>query len=183
MDDHSNRSPGKRETMPRPLFEPTAEQRKTVEAMAGYGLREDQIARCIGDRGIDPKTLRKHFRWELDTGATKANTAVAQTAYRMATSGKCPAMTIFWLKCRGGGWHEKNLLQQSGSQGGPEEMNDAEIRQRITQELARVAAAAKRGRRSWTNSIRKNAAGWPTSGGAGWLGTINWLLRGSGAYG
>ncbi len=128
--------------MPRPLFEPSAEQRKTVEAMAGYGLREDQIARCIGDRGIDPKTLRKHFRWELDTGATKANTAVAQTAYRMATSGKCPAMTIFWLKCRGGGWHEKNLLQQSGSQGGPEEMNDAEIRQRITQELARVAAAA-----------------------------------------
>jgi hypothetical protein len=79
--------------MPRPRFEPTAEQRKTVEAMAAYGLREDQIASTIGPKGIDPKTLRKHFRRELLLGATKANSKVAETTYQMAISGKCPAMT------------------------------------------------------------------------------------------
>src|SRR6266481_3856407 len=92
--------------MPRPRFEPTAEQRKTVEAMAAYGIPEDQIASTIGPKGIDPKTLRKHFRRELLLGATKANSKVAETAYQMATSGKCPTMTIFWAKCRNG-WKER----------------------------------------------------------------------------
>jgi len=67
--------------MARPRFEATAEQRHTVEAMAAYGVPEDEIARSVGERGIDPKTLRKHFRRELDIGATKANSNVAQTLY------------------------------------------------------------------------------------------------------
>src|ERR1700676_5048790 len=101
--------------MARPRFNPTAEQKKTVEAMSAYGISEDEVARTMGDHGIDPKTLRKHFRHELDIGATKANSAVAQTAYQMATSGKCPAATMFWLKCRAG-WKERP---------GPEPMSTA----------------------------------------------------------
>ncbi len=92
--------------MPRPRFEPTAEQRKTLEIMAAYGIPEEQIASTTGPKGIDPKTLRKHFRRELLLGATKANSKVAEMAYQMAISGKSPVMTIFWLKCRGG-WKEK----------------------------------------------------------------------------
>ena len=34
--------------------------------MAAYGVPEADIARVIG---IDPKTLRKHYRGELDIGA------------------------------------------------------------------------------------------------------------------
>ena len=128
--------------MPRPRFEPTAEQRKTVEAMAAYGLREDQIASTIGPKGIDPKTLRKHFRRELLLGATKANSKVAETTYQMAISGKCPAMTIFWMKCRNG-WRETEpaalklvAINQKTAEG-----SQADLDQAITDELARVAAA------------------------------------------
>ena len=34
--------------------------------------------------GIDPKTLRKHYRHELDHGHTKANAKVAENLYRKA---------------------------------------------------------------------------------------------------
>jgi hypothetical protein len=40
-------------------IEPTDEQRRTVKTMSGFGVPHDNIATHIG---IDPKTLRKHFR-------------------------------------------------------------------------------------------------------------------------
>jgi hypothetical protein len=107
--------------------------------MAAYGISEEEVARTIGDHGIDPKTLRKHFRHQLDIGATKANSAVAQTAYQMATSGKCAAATIFWLKCRAG-WKETNVLQHSGPNGGPIQISNDDLDKRVTDELARIAA-------------------------------------------
>ena len=39
--------------------------------MAAYGIPEADIATVIG---VDPKTLRKHYRLELTTGSIKANT-------------------------------------------------------------------------------------------------------------
>ena len=56
--------------MARPSHKPDAAFRRQVEAMAGYGVRETDIAGLIG---IDPKTLRKHYRHELDHGHVKAN--------------------------------------------------------------------------------------------------------------
>ncbi len=56
--------------MGRPAFAPSAEQRKEVEIMARYGIPEDDIALVLG---IDAKTLRKHFRLELDVAFVKAN--------------------------------------------------------------------------------------------------------------
>jgi hypothetical protein len=126
--------------MARPRFDPSPEQKKNVEAMAAYGIPEEDIARTIGEHGIDPKTLRKYFRHQLDVGATKANSAVAQTAYQMATSGKWPAATMFWLKCRAG-WKETNVLQHSGPNGGPIQISNDELDKRITDELARIAAS------------------------------------------
>ena len=122
--------------VPRPRFSPTVEQRKIVEAMTGYGIPEQAIAQTLG---IDAKTLRKYFRQELDLGATKANATVAQSAFRLASSGQCPAMTMFWLKCRAG-WRETTILQHTGPQGGPMEISHEHIQQRITDELARLAA-------------------------------------------
>jgi hypothetical protein len=49
--------------------------------MAGYGVPEADIA---GLMGIDPKTLRKYYRQELDHGHTKANAKVAENLYHMA---------------------------------------------------------------------------------------------------
>jgi hypothetical protein len=67
--------------------------------MAAYGVPEDKIARVVG---IDAKTLRKHYRDELDTGQTKANSKVAESLYRKATGEGPQSVTaaIFWLKTR-----------------------------------------------------------------------------------
>jgi hypothetical protein len=57
--------------------------------------------------GIAPKTLRKHFRDELDTGHIQATARVAGNLYRFATSsgGEVVTAAIFWLKVRAG-WRE-----------------------------------------------------------------------------
>jgi hypothetical protein len=127
--------------MPRPKFEPSAEQRRLVERMAALGTPETEIAKNVGPEGIDPKTLRKHFRRELSTGATKATTRVAETLYQMATSGTCPAASIFWMKCRGG-WRENRELGPSGPAVVPGEgVTHAELDKQITDELDRIEAA------------------------------------------
>ena len=72
--------------------------------MAGYGVPEHAISRVLA---IDPKTLRKHYRDELDTGQVKATAKVAESLFRKATSDGSQSVTaaIFWLKTRGG-WRE-----------------------------------------------------------------------------
>jgi len=51
---------------------------------------------------ITPKTLRKFYRHELDTGAAKANLSVARSLYERASGGKDTIASIFWLKARAG---------------------------------------------------------------------------------
>ncbi|MCB1425159.1 MAG: hypothetical protein R3D65_17025 [Zhengella sp.] len=85
--------------MGRPAHRPTLADRRQVEMLAGSGVREVQIAGLIG---IDPKTLRKHYRSELDHGHTRANAKVAENLFRIATGDGYEAVTaaIFWLKTR-----------------------------------------------------------------------------------
>jgi hypothetical protein len=83
--------------MPRPSFQPTAEQRKLVRSLAALGVPQQRMCVLVGVRS--PKTLRKHFRPELFSGFAEAYAAVARTAYEMAVSGRYPAMTMFWDKC------------------------------------------------------------------------------------
>ena len=77
--------------------------------MAGYGVPEADIA-CVLD--LDPKTLRKHYRSELDKGHIKATTKVAENLYRKATGEGREAVTaaIFWLKTRAG-WKETSVSE------------------------------------------------------------------------
>ena len=89
--------------MARPRFNPNVEQRGMVRSMAAYGIRQEEIARCLGLRSA--KTLRRHFREELDRAAPEANARVAQSLYQQATAGKKTAAAIFWLKVRAG-WRE-----------------------------------------------------------------------------
>jgi len=85
-------------------FEPTDEQRRTVRAMSGYGVPQDDIATLLE---IDPKTLRKHLRRELERGSIEATAKVGQSLFRMATEGGSVAAAIFWMKARAG-WREKH---------------------------------------------------------------------------
>jgi hypothetical protein len=86
--------------------------RRQVEALAGYGVPEADIARVLV---VDPKTLRKHYREELDTGQIKATAKVAESLFRKATSDGVQSVTaaIFWLKTRGG-WRETPQTHQVG---------------------------------------------------------------------
>jgi hypothetical protein len=90
--------------MPRPKLNPTEEQRRKVKALSACGTPHEKIAQAVGIHS--PKTLRKHYRDELDRGALEANAKVASTLFQMATSGECPAATMFWLKCRAG-WTDR----------------------------------------------------------------------------
>ena len=49
--------------------------------MAAYGIPEPDIARVAG---VDPKTLRKHYRESLDNGSAKLEAQLAQNLLRIA---------------------------------------------------------------------------------------------------
>lgn len=111
--------------MGRRAHKPDPAQRRQVEALAAYGIPEPDISRAIG---VDPKTLRKHYRDELDLGATKANAQVAGFLFNSAKNGNVTAQ-IFWLKTRAR-WRETPVeLQHSGSIGRRElaDFTDAEL--------------------------------------------------------
>ena len=102
-------------------YEPTDEQRRTVRTMAGFGVPHEDIATFLG---IDAKTLRKHFRAELDRGTVEANAKVAQSLFQMATQGKNVAAAIFWMKARAG-WREKVEIKPVFDD--PEQLTDAQL--------------------------------------------------------
>jgi hypothetical protein len=80
-------------------MEPMPFHGQQVEAMAGYGLEEDDIARVLG---LDTETLRRVYPEQLSTGRIKANARVAESLFRKATSDGAQSVTaaIFWLKTR-----------------------------------------------------------------------------------
>lgn len=101
--------------MSRKPYTPTDEQRRTVRAMAGFGVPQDDIAlvvRCTS------RTLRKWFRQELDLAVIEANARVAQCLYQQATTPGNLGATIFWLKARAG-WREKQQVEVTGRDGAP----------------------------------------------------------------
>ena len=103
--------------MARPAHQPDDVQRRQVEALAGYGVPEAEIAALVG---VDAKTLRKHYRHELDHGHSKANAKVAENLYHMALGQGREAVTaaIFWLKARAR-WKEVSVHEVGGPDGKP----------------------------------------------------------------
>lgn len=95
--------------MSRKPHSPDEQTRKTVEAMSSYGIPQEDIAKVIG---IDPKTLRKYYEYELATATAKANSQVAQRLYKKCMSDDTTSI-IFWLKTRGK-WSEQIDLNNSG---------------------------------------------------------------------
>ena len=87
-----------------PPFKATKAKREEVEKMAGFGMRQDEMAVVIG---CGERTLNTHFIKELKRGAAVADSKVGANLYRMAT-GEGPDASrcaIFWFKVRRR-WHE-----------------------------------------------------------------------------
>jgi len=88
----------------RPAFEPSEKDRRIAEAMAGWAIPQERIAKVIG---VDAKTLRKHFASELEIGSARLEAQLAQNLLRIAQGHDRQALiaTIFALKSRFG-WVE-----------------------------------------------------------------------------
>lgn len=108
------KQPKKRVT--KPSFKPTDEERKLVEQMTAVGIPQESVCLVVRD-GIDDKTLRKHFRYELDTAAIRANAKVSGSLYNKCMSGDTSSL-IWWEKTRQGR-SEKSSLEVTGKDGAP----------------------------------------------------------------
>lgn len=109
----------------RPPYEPNEKDRRTVEAMAGHGFKHEEIGGVIG---IDAKTLRKHFRHELDTAAVRMLAKVAECVFLRATdmrstrNGGNPQAAItaaIWIEKTRGNRTDRVRTELTGAEGGP----------------------------------------------------------------
>lgn len=78
-------------------FEISEEQRRTVRAMAGFGMPLRDIAAYLE---TDEAALQRHMGTELSRAALEANAKVAQALFTMATQDKNVIAAIFWMKAR-----------------------------------------------------------------------------------
>ena len=95
-----------------PPHEPTRATRELVQLHTMVGTRQEAIASIIG---IDPKTLRKYYRKELDQSKAKANATIGGALFNKAKSGDTAAM-IFWMKTQAG-WRETQDLNHRSEDG------------------------------------------------------------------
>jgi hypothetical protein len=85
--------------MGRRPHQPTPKSRKKVRDLAGLGLRQYVIGIALE---LSARSLRRHYRKELDLGSAFAQRNVLQSLYDMAISRRSAAATIFWAKTRAG---------------------------------------------------------------------------------
>jgi len=87
-----------------PPYQPTPADRATVKNLVVCGYTQDQIAKCIGTKGISENTLRKHFRAELDGSKAEVDAFATSTLINGIRAGD-KTLLIFYLKTRCG-WQE-----------------------------------------------------------------------------
>ena len=97
------------------LLEISDDQRRTVRAMAGFGMPVADIAAYLE---TDAATLRRHMGVELDRAALEANAKVAQALFTMATQQHNVAAAIFWMKARAL-WRDRPDERAAPSEPGP----------------------------------------------------------------
>jgi hypothetical protein len=97
-------------TPPDRTHHPTPEQRQLVQLHATVGTTQAVIADILG---IDDKTLRKHYREELNQSLAKANATIGGALFNKAKGGDTAAM-IFWMKTQAG-WRERQEIDHTSS--------------------------------------------------------------------
>lgn len=92
--------------------EPTSATRQLVQLHSTIGTPQENISRLLD---IDSKTLRKHYRDELDLALDQANATIGGALFNKAKNGDSAAM-IFWMKTRAG-WREVQKIEGPGPNG------------------------------------------------------------------
>lgn len=116
--------------------QPGEESRRRVRDLVVAGSTQPMIAKVLG---IAEKTLRLHYREELDTALEDAIGKVSGTLLRKALDGDTASM-IFFLKVRGKdkGWSER--LEHTGKDGGSIKTEDMTARDLLADRIARLTA-------------------------------------------
>jgi len=150
----------------RPAYQPSDKDRRIAEALAGWAIPQERIARVIG---VDPKTLRKHFAGELDVDSAKLEAQLAQNLLRIAQGHDRQALiaTIFALKSRFG-WveaspHAREQPRQEGS-GSAARRGDSQWRVRLGRSSQTRASPSPCAQLPMTAPYRRS---WPPRGGGG----------------
>jgi hypothetical protein len=111
-------------------FVPTKEQRENVEAMTGFGIPQEEIARLIKNpetgKSIDDDTLRLRFSEEIATGLTKVKANVGRFIYASImglpggiTHEPSRAHLAEFFADRRMGWSQKSIHEHTGKDGSP----------------------------------------------------------------
>ena len=100
--------------MSRNPHEPTPASRQLVQLHATIGTTQETIASILG---IDPKTLRLHYRVELDHATAQANAVIGGALFNKAKGGDTTAM-IWWSKTQMR-WAETQKHELTGADGAP----------------------------------------------------------------
>lgn len=84
-------------------FEPTPDERFMVHTLTSHGISHSVICSMIRRRegGITEKTLRKHFRAQLDGGREVVKATLIVSLIRAGNSGNVAAIK-YWLALFGG---------------------------------------------------------------------------------
>ena len=80
---------------------PTKELRRSVEALAGYGVQQREIATIVG---VTINTVRKHYKKELEVGLAKVHGKIGEAIVKGALNGD-KTLLIFYAKTQMG-WKE-----------------------------------------------------------------------------
>jgi hypothetical protein len=92
---------------------PTAQTREKVRVLSCYST-QDTIAKLMG---LDKKTLRKHYRKELDHGKAEIDQLAVGLIVSLIREGDRTA-AIYYTKARMG-WREGQVLEVTGKDGEP----------------------------------------------------------------
>jgi hypothetical protein len=98
--------------MPRNPHQPNSQTIELVSLHATIGTPQEVIADILD---IDAKTLRKHYRKQLDHRTARANATIGGALFNKAKNGDTTAM-IFWMKTRAQ-WREKQEIDHTSSDG------------------------------------------------------------------
>jgi hypothetical protein len=85
---------------------PTENDRRQVLTMAAMGIMLKDICTVMQ---LDPTTLKRHYRRELDTADIEANVRVAQALYKNAVNHNNVTAQIWWTKSRMG-WKDSSEI-------------------------------------------------------------------------
>ena len=123
----------------RPTYVPTDKDRSFVRAMIIAGCTQERVAEVME---IAPKTLRKHFRKELDFSNDITNAGFVSNLIRQALKDDFRAIPacMFLTKTRLG-WRDRSALEVTGADGGPIQFDASNLTDEQLASLANVLPA------------------------------------------